>query len=62
LRKPRPEQFWILERVRYSAIDGACTFAGAIDAMIEIDYQLSQVGRGHKFAKLINQSLSEVVS
>jgi hypothetical protein len=36
--------------VRYSKIDGACTFAGAIDAMIEIDYQLSQVGRGLKYS------------
>jgi hypothetical protein len=36
--------------IRYSKIDGACTFAGAIDAMIEIDYQLSQVGRGLKYA------------
>jgi hypothetical protein len=36
--------------IRYSAIDGACTFAGAIDAMIEIDYQLSQVGRGLKYS------------
>jgi hypothetical protein len=36
--------------IRYSPIDGCCTFAGAIDAMIEIDYQLSQVGRGLKYA------------
>jgi hypothetical protein len=36
--------------IRYSAIDGACTFAGAIDAMIEIDYQLSQAGRGLKYS------------
>jgi hypothetical protein len=36
--------------IRYSSIDGACTFAGAIDAMIEIDYQLSQVGRGLKYS------------
>jgi hypothetical protein len=36
--------------ILYSTIDGACTFAGAIDAMIEIDYQLSQVGRGLKYA------------
>jgi hypothetical protein len=36
--------------VRYSDTDGACTFAGAIDAMIEIDYQMSQVGRGLKYS------------
>jgi hypothetical protein len=33
----------------YSDIDGACTFAAAIDMMIEIDYQLSQAGRGLKY-------------
>lgn len=33
----------------FSDIDGACTFAGAIDSMIEIDYQLSQAGRGLKY-------------
>jgi hypothetical protein len=37
-------------RLRFSDIDGACTFAGAIDAMIEIDYQLSQAGRGLKYS------------
>ena len=36
--------------VRYSKIDGCCTFAAAIDAMIEIDYQLSQAGRGLKYS------------
>ena len=30
--------------------DGACTFRPAIDTQIEIDYQLSQVGRGLKYS------------
>ncbi len=30
--------------------DGACTFQGAIDIGIEIDYQLSQAGRGLKYS------------
>jgi hypothetical protein len=34
----------------YSGIDGACTFAAAIETMIEIDYLLSQGGRGLKYA------------
>ena len=34
----------------YSDIDGACTFVAAVDTMIEIDYQLSQGGRGLKYA------------
>jgi len=33
----------------YSEIDGACTFAAAIDTMIEIEYLLSQGGRGLKY-------------
>ena len=32
-----------------SAPDGACTFAPAIDTVIEIDYLLSQAGRGLKY-------------
>jgi hypothetical protein len=31
-------------------VDGACTFGHAIDTSIEIDYQLSQVGRGLKYS------------
>lgn len=34
----------------YSEVDGACTFAAAIEAMIEVDYQLSQAGRGLKYS------------
>lgn len=30
--------------------DGACTFRAAIEAQIEIDYQLSQAGRGLKYS------------
>lgn len=32
------------------AADGACTFRAAIETAIEIDYQLSQAGRGLKYA------------
>lgn len=32
------------------AIDGACTFAKAIDTNTELDYQLSQCGRGLKYS------------
>lgn len=35
--------------VSFSDIDGACTFAAAIENMIEIDYLLSQAGRGLKY-------------
>jgi hypothetical protein len=35
--------------LRWSDDDGACTFAAAIEAMIEIEYQLSQAGRGLKY-------------
>lgn len=31
-------------------IDGACTFAAAAHTQVEIDYQLSQVGRGLKYS------------
>ena len=30
--------------------DGACTFRAAIETQIEIDYQLSQAGRGLKYS------------
>jgi hypothetical protein len=30
--------------------DGACTFAPAIDTVVDIDYQLSQAGRGLRYA------------
>ncbi|MBV9756363.1 MAG: phage portal protein [Alphaproteobacteria bacterium] len=32
------------------SIDGACTFRAAIETAIEIDYQLSQAGRGLKYS------------
>jgi hypothetical protein len=32
------------------SIDGACTFAAAMHSQVEIDYQLSQVGRGLKYS------------
>jgi Phage portal protein, SPP1 Gp6-like len=33
-----------------NAADGACTFRAAIETQIEIDYQLSQAGRGLKYS------------
>ena len=30
--------------------DGACTFAAAMHTQVEIDYQLSQAGRGLKYS------------
>lgn len=30
-------------------IDGACIFSAAVDTIIEIDYQLSQIGRAYKY-------------
>jgi hypothetical protein len=32
------------------SVDGACTFSAAIHSQVEIDYQLSQVGRGLKYS------------
>ena len=41
---------WIRNLPGGDEIDGACTFRAAIESSIEIDYQLSQVGRGLKYA------------
>ena len=41
---------WIKNLPGGNGIDGACTFASAIDTAIEIDYQLSQAGRGLKYS------------
>ena len=41
---------WIRNLPGGDEIDGACTFASAIDTGIEIDYQLSQAGRGLKYS------------
>ncbi len=41
---------WIRNLPGGDAIDGACTFRAAIETSIEIDYQLSQAGRGLKYA------------
>ncbi len=40
---------WIRNLPGGNGIDGACTFRSAIDTSIEIDYQLSQAGRGLKY-------------
>lgn len=45
---------WIRNLPGFSATndpnDGACTFRAAVDTQIEIDYQLSQAGRGLKYS------------
>jgi hypothetical protein len=41
---------WIQNLPGGSGVDGACTFRAAIDTSIEIDYQLSQAGRGLKYS------------
>ncbi|MCB5944130.1 phage portal protein [Acidocella sp. KAb 2-4] len=41
---------WIRNLPGGEGVDGACTFRTAIDTNIEIDYQLSQAGRGLKYS------------
>jgi hypothetical protein len=41
---------WIRNLPGGDAVDGACTFRPAIESSIEIDYQLSQAGRGLKYS------------
>ena len=41
---------WIRNLPGGERVDGACTFRNAIDTNIEIDYQLSQAGRGLKYS------------
>jgi hypothetical protein len=41
---------WVKNLPGGDEIDGECTFRAAIDTQIEIDYQLSQAGRGLKYA------------
>jgi hypothetical protein len=41
---------WIRNLPGGDGVDGACTFRPAIETMIEIDYQLSQAGRGLKYS------------
>jgi len=41
---------WIRNLPGGDGVDGACTFKSAIDTNIEIDYQLSQAGRGLKYS------------
>lgn len=41
---------WIKNLPGGEGVDGACTFRAAIETGIEIDYQLSQAGRGLKYA------------
>lgn len=41
---------WVKNLPGGNGVDGACTFWDAIDTSIEIDYQLSQAGRGLKYS------------
>lgn len=41
---------WIKNLPGGNSVDGACTFAAGIDTVIELDYLLSQGGRGLKYA------------
>ncbi len=41
---------WIRNLPGGAAPDGACTFRSAVETSIEIDYQLSQAGRGLKYS------------
>lgn len=41
---------WIKNLPNGDEVDGACTFEAAIDTCIEMDYQLSQAGRGLKYS------------
>jgi hypothetical protein len=41
---------WIKNLPGGEGVDGGCTFRSAIDTNIEIDYQLSQAGRGLKYS------------
>ena len=41
---------WIRNLPGGDGLDGACTFRAAIETNIEIDYQLSQAGRGLKYS------------
>ncbi len=41
---------WVRNLPGGDRVDGACTFRAAIETSIEIDYQLSQAGRGLKYS------------
>lgn len=41
---------WIRNLPGGKGVDGACTFRAAVETAIEIDYQLSQAGRGLKYS------------
>ena len=41
---------WVRNLPGGTGIDGACTFRAAVETAIEIDYQLSQAGRGLKYS------------
>ena len=41
---------WIRNLPGGDGVDGACTFRSAVETSVEIDYQLSQAGRGLKYS------------
>ncbi len=41
---------WVLNLPGGDDVDGSCTFKGAVENSIEINYQLSQAGRGLKYS------------
>jgi hypothetical protein len=41
---------WVRNLPGGDTVDGGCTFRAAVETMIEIDYQLSQAGRGLKYS------------
>jgi len=41
---------WVRNLPGGDEVDGSCTFRAAVDTAIEIDYQLSQAGRGLKYS------------
>jgi hypothetical protein len=41
---------WVRNLPGGEGVDGACTFRAAVETSIEIDYQLSQAGRGLKYS------------
>lgn len=53
---------WIRNLPGGNDIDGACTFRAAIETAIEIDYQLSQAGRGLKYSSDPTMLIKEPMS
>ena len=41
---------WITNLIGKSGVDGPCTYAAIVDLSVEIDYMLSQIGRGFRYS------------